>query len=415
MDAGIFRKVSLERLSSPEQLDEAYRVTTPKDWLALIGLLLLLGAIGVWSVAGSIATKATGQGVIIRRGGVMNVVASSSGLVVDLKVAPGERVQANQVIAVVALPGLTERIRVARAELVDARATRERTRAVQTNAARLQLEALSRQRRNHERAITDLRAQARIVEEQIPIDAQLLAKGLITTQQTLVSREKLVTLEAQVAALEAQITQIDAERFTIENRPIESDADMQSRVTELERALASLEQELSLAANVVSPSAGEVLELKVYRGSPVSEGSPVISIQPDVDALEVLVYLNASRAKDVRPGMDAEVSPGTVRREEYGFLKGKVTFVADYPATPASMMRNLENESLAAALGNGPVTEVRISLEPADTPSGFQWSSQVGPPLRLSGGTLCAAMIVTRTQKPITLVLPAVQDLLGIS
>lgn len=413
MNPSIFRKVSLERLSSPEQLDEAYRVTTPKEWLALVGFLLLLGAVVVWSIEGSIATKATGQGVIIRQGGVMNVVASGSGTVIDLKVAPGERVQANQVLAVISPPGIGERIKAAQAQLADAQRERERTRTVQTNTAKLQSEALNRQRANHERAILDLHAQARIVEEQIPIDEQLLAKGLITKQRTLAPREKLVTIQAQVATLEAQIKQIDAERFRIENQPTESDVNMRGRVTELERAVAALERELASDSKVVSPYSGEILELKVYRGSPVAGGAPIMSIQPDVEALEVLVYLDSSRAKDVRPGMDAEVSPGTVKREEYGFLRGKVTFVADYPATPASMMRNLENESLTQSLGNGPVTEVRIELEPADTPSGFRWSSQQGPPLRLSSGTLCAALIVTRSQRPITLVLPGVQEMLG--
>src|SRR5207247_4981336 len=108
-------------------------------------------------------------------------------------------------------------------------------------------------------------------------------------------------------------------------------------------------------------------------------------------------------------------SPGSVRREEYGFLRGKVTFVADYPATPASMMRNLQNESLTQSLSTGPVTELRIGLERADTRSGYRWSSLAGPRLTLSCGTLCSVMIVTRKQEPITLVLPAVRKMLGIS
>ena len=38
----IFRKVALERLSSPEQLDQLMQVTSPKGWLALAGLGALL-------------------------------------------------------------------------------------------------------------------------------------------------------------------------------------------------------------------------------------------------------------------------------------------------------------------------------------------------------------------------------------
>jgi HlyD family secretion protein len=79
-------------------------------------------------------------------------------------------------------------------------------------------------------------------------------------------------------------------------------------------------------------------------------------------------------------------------------------------------MRNLENESLAQSLtASGPVTEVHIQLEPADTPSGFQWSSRQGPPLQISSGTMCTAMIVTREQPPASLVFPILKEKLGLS
>ena len=34
----MFRKVALDRLSSPEELDQLLRVTTSRSWLALLGL-----------------------------------------------------------------------------------------------------------------------------------------------------------------------------------------------------------------------------------------------------------------------------------------------------------------------------------------------------------------------------------------
>ena len=39
----IFRKVALERLSSPEQLDQLLQVTDPKGWMALGALALRQG------------------------------------------------------------------------------------------------------------------------------------------------------------------------------------------------------------------------------------------------------------------------------------------------------------------------------------------------------------------------------------
>ena len=46
--AVIFRKVALERLSSPEQLDQMVQVTNPKGWLALTGLGAIVGGLAIW-------------------------------------------------------------------------------------------------------------------------------------------------------------------------------------------------------------------------------------------------------------------------------------------------------------------------------------------------------------------------------
>jgi HlyD family secretion protein len=278
------------------------------------------------------------------------------------------------------------------------------------------LDALGRQSVNAEREIGTLRQEIELVDEQIPVDEQLFSRGLITKQQSLASRQKKVALEGQVAALQAQIKQFDAQRFSTENQPKENDIDMQARVTDLKRNLASLEKDLSTTSDVVSPYGGQVLELMVYRGSAVAEGTSVLSIQPDSGELEGLVYLSAINAKDVKPGMEVQISPGTVRREEYGYMIGKVAFVAAYPATPAAMMSILGNEALTQSItAAGPVTEVRLELEPAATPSGFKWSSRKGPPLLVSSGTLCSAQIVIAHEKPVTLVAPAVKGKLGLN
>ena len=50
----IFRKKSLERLTAPEQLNDYIRVTTPRVWLILIAMLILVVGVLVWAVFGKI-------------------------------------------------------------------------------------------------------------------------------------------------------------------------------------------------------------------------------------------------------------------------------------------------------------------------------------------------------------------------
>ena len=63
IDPQIFRKVALDRLSSPEQLDKLLNVTSARAWLGLVAVALLLGAATVWGYLGSVTTKTGGQGV----------------------------------------------------------------------------------------------------------------------------------------------------------------------------------------------------------------------------------------------------------------------------------------------------------------------------------------------------------------
>ncbi len=126
MDTSIFRKTSLERLSSPEQLDTIMRVTGAKRWLALAGMFLILGVAVIWGYEGTIDTKVSGSGVIVRAGTVLNVVAAGSGLVTSINVNLGDRVKADQVVAKVSDPEMLEKIRLARSALEEAKAERER-------------------------------------------------------------------------------------------------------------------------------------------------------------------------------------------------------------------------------------------------------------------------------------------------
>jgi HlyD family secretion protein len=158
------------------------------------------------------------------------------------------------------------------------------------------------------------------------------------------------------------------------------------------------------------------VEVKSVRGNLVSQGNPLFSIQPTGTSLEVLAYIASKDAKGIQNGMEAEISPSTVKREENGYLRGKVESVADFPSTQEAMMRNFENQQLVESmLHAGPVTEVHVLLEPdAKASSGFQWSSPKSPDVKLSSGTMCSVEVVTESKPPITLLLPWFKNTTGL-
>ncbi len=54
----VFRKKSIERISSPEELNDYIRVTTPSVWLVMAALILLLVGMLAWSVFGTVKVHA---------------------------------------------------------------------------------------------------------------------------------------------------------------------------------------------------------------------------------------------------------------------------------------------------------------------------------------------------------------------
>lgn len=63
MNETIFRKKSLERIASPDQLDDYLKVSNPSIWLILLALMLALIAAGAWCFLGKMPATMAGVGV----------------------------------------------------------------------------------------------------------------------------------------------------------------------------------------------------------------------------------------------------------------------------------------------------------------------------------------------------------------
>jgi HlyD family secretion protein len=108
--------------------------------------------------------------------------------------------------------------------------------------------------------------------------------------------------------------------------------------------------------------------------------------------------------------MDVRVLPANVAKEEYGFLRGRVTSVAAFPATARGMALTIAHAELVDQfMVNGPPVEVRVALTPDTTPSGYRWSYAAGPPFEIRSGTLARAAITLGEERPISFVLPGLR------
>ena len=71
MEQELFRKESVERVSSPEQLSDYLHVTSPTVWVVLAAVILLLASLFVWSSVTALESYAAGRAEV--RGGVLTL------------------------------------------------------------------------------------------------------------------------------------------------------------------------------------------------------------------------------------------------------------------------------------------------------------------------------------------------------
>ena len=57
MPPALFRQEALDRLSSPDQLDQLMRVADPKRWIALTAIGALIVGVLVWGVRRAASTR----------------------------------------------------------------------------------------------------------------------------------------------------------------------------------------------------------------------------------------------------------------------------------------------------------------------------------------------------------------------
>jgi HlyD family secretion protein len=412
----IFRKVALERLSSPEQLDQLLQVTRPTGWLSLAAFAAIIFAAFGWAFYGSIPTEAAGEGILIRRGGVAAVVAAGSGQVESVAVAPGQLIAKGQVVARLRQELLLRQIRDARVKQADLARTYGELRRSAEEQKRLRQRDLEQERSKLAASIATLEKDLELGRERIAAQEKLLKEGLITQQTLLATKQDLNAKRDQLASQHLEVDGLDLKRLEADQQLDQQLTSRQGEIRDLDLQLRELDAKLKEDVAVVSPFTGRVLELMVDRGDVVSPGSPIVSVELTSQELMAVLFVPASEGKRVQPGMAVRISPSTVKKEEFGSILGRVKWAAAFPSSARGMVRLLGNEALVAKLmAEGPPIQVDVALLPdASTPTGFKWSSSRGPGGRISSGTLASGTVVVKQEHPIGLMLPTLRRKLGV-
>lgn len=407
----IFRKVSLDRLSSPDQLDAMIQITGSKGWITLLTLGILIAAAIAWGYLGSLPTKVSGMGLFIKSGGVFEIVAPSSGKVKDIYFSVGDVVEKGRLVARIEQTELLKELSHARSLLEELNGRLSWTSSSGNREILLNKESASRKMEFYRKETSDLEKQIAWLRQKETNQKKLLKDGIITDQDLIDTQKAIDSLNSQIGRITNDLNQIEIQLFQVSTNKDLEKTDIIQQISTQKRKIAGLAKSLEQSSSVLSPYSGRIIELNADRGVIVNTASPLAKVElvgRNTKSLEATLYFPALQGKKIKKGMKAQIAPSTTRQEEYGFMLGIVTSVSEFPVSAAAMMTVLHNEALVQSLSSGgaPI-EVRVDLIPDPrTPSGYKWSSGKGPNLIMGSGTMCMGSIVVEQQKPLNMIIP---------
>ena len=396
------------KLQSPDRLNEMVQITSPRSWLALIGIGGIILAALLWGFLGSIPESVGGRGILIQHGGVVEVASSGSGAVKQIIAREGDQVNKGQIVAYLFIPELELQIESTKKKLEDIRDYYETLTSFDQKDLSMRKNLSVQKQLLQERMIESNDELIRFYQEKISQQEVLLKEGLITKETLMQTQDKYFKLQQQNEALKSELQMISLSMFETEQQKKAEEQNIKMQQFEWERKLDELKSLHELSASIKSPVNGKVIELLANTGNQIKSGDVIIKVEQtsDDEVLEAITYVGITEGKRIEPGMKVKLSPSTVEVEEYGFIWGTVTYVSEYPSSYQGILRVLGNQNLAESFmtSGAPPIAVRLSLDKDSTTfSGFKWTSGSGPPIYIRTGTICQTRIEVDESSPIEL------------
>lgn len=413
-----FRKSALQQFTSPEQLDQLIRVVTRPSWIIACTFYAIIFIALLWSIFGSIPTKAEGIGILLAGGGdIYNAVAPDGPSQISaLLVKPGDHVEKGQVVATLARPDLQDQIKDSQNYLRELNDIQTRLKNISVQEIATRQQQLNDQKQSLQRVLAASNEKFTHLSAFLALRQDAFKKGIETRENVEQTLQEYYNIKSEIEGYSNKLIQIDIDQANFVDQWRERIRELEIKITDENLKLSDLVGRVKLSSDVSSPISGTVTDIQAAVGSIVNTGAPLVSIASEGNGLDALVFVQPEFGKRIKVDMDALISPTTVERSEFGSLKGKVIAVSTFPSSSEAILATLQNQVLVKEFTQekAPIA-IRVRITPdANTFSGLQWTSSKGPKQRITPGTIVHAMVTIHKQAPITLLIPMLKKLAGV-
>ena len=159
-------------------------------------------------------------------------------------------------------------------------------------------------------------------------------------------------------------------------------------------------------AAIRATGSGVLAQRSPQRGSFIRAGDTVAVIEPANAVPTAVLFVPVETDRRAAVGMPVNISPADASPDVFGYLRGHVTYVAPFPASPDRIKAALENDAVASSFSaDVPVREIHVTLD-VDGQGNLIWSGLRSARHELAVGTPCDATVVVEQRHPISFLLP---------
>lgn len=289
----MFRKKPLEKLQTPDSLDQLLVNVSPRAVLVFGTLATVLAAVLVWSCVARIPISVSGHGILLKPRSIKTIQSSGSGVVTEVAVLVGEKVSAGQVIVKIEQPELERQLQQQISEFISLQDFHKKALALAQQRRDLELSLLDQNLKDNlesTRSLKGLQEQFKAhrvsQQQQLKSVTALVEDGLISDSQRLSMAASLTDSEQRMLRLEQELASLDGQRkqFDMQRRKALQDFELDSHnrsqlMTSVAAGIRVTKERIHRQSAVRSRYEGRVLEVAASVGQVIGSAARVATLQ----------------------------------------------------------------------------------------------------------------------------------------
>jgi len=409
------KKIKDSSIRADDFMTNSIVITRPIYSYVLIMFIIATLIALVWGIFGSIPQRIEGMGEIGTLSGLERVLPSFGGQIKSVNFKNGDTVQTGDVLFVLEKTEIDQGIENLKLSIKQLEQQKALTSSRIYKSAGLKKEANTLAKSRLNKSIEQLDKDIAFYEKKEADDKQLYQKGLITREQYFSSKTDLVALKNKKISAKEQLSLISLNKEEVEFNNIFDENDISNQIEVLKSSLVELEKNYKLQTEIIANSNGIIGEISGRIGDVISPGYKLAIIHyqgKDLKNYVLNLYVPYNANEPIKKGMSVDIQPFNVDHNKYGWLQGKVNYVSSIPADDYAMLETLGNKNVVELIDfRGSTYKVVVILETdPNTFSGFKWSNNKGPQIKLSSGQLSIGYVNVKVKAPIDFVLPIFND-----